>query len=220
MDEERQKEFREGPFSHLPFGGGEIVRTAARIIKVSSYGAVHIHHDRTDRARAHSTVCTTALSSRRGTRAAWCSSATPRTPPARYVSAVPHEPHKDRYDTHLTSRTGTQHLGQGANQAMEDCYHLTRLLAHNPSGAPPSTALLETIFTEFESLRIARTSELVKGARQQGELRVVSGAEACKKRNEVIVEMYSSFAAGGSEGLVAQFKHLVEHPFKAGASEI
>ena len=104
---------------------------------------------------------------------------------------------------------------------MEDCYHLTRLLlAHNPSGAPPSTALLQTIFSEFESLRIARTSELVKGARQQGELRVVSGVEACKKRNEVIVEMYSSFAAGGSEGLVAQFKHLVEHPFKAGESEI
>ena len=39
MDDEGQKEFREGPFSHLPFGGGELVRTAARIIKVSPYGA-------------------------------------------------------------------------------------------------------------------------------------------------------------------------------------
>ena len=35
MDEERQKEFREGPCSNLPFGGGELVRTAGRIIKVS-----------------------------------------------------------------------------------------------------------------------------------------------------------------------------------------
>ena len=34
MDEERQKEFREGPFSHLPFGGGELVQTAAHIVKV------------------------------------------------------------------------------------------------------------------------------------------------------------------------------------------
>ena len=35
MDEERQKEFREGPCSNLPFGGGKLVRTPGRIIKVS-----------------------------------------------------------------------------------------------------------------------------------------------------------------------------------------
>ncbi len=34
MDEARQKEFKEGPFSKLPFGGGELVRTADKIIKV------------------------------------------------------------------------------------------------------------------------------------------------------------------------------------------
>ena len=34
MDEQRQKEFREGPFSQLPYVGGELVRTAVRIIKV------------------------------------------------------------------------------------------------------------------------------------------------------------------------------------------
>ncbi len=104
---------------------------------------------------------------------------------------------------------------------MEDCYHLTRLLlAHNPSGASPSTALLETIFSEFEGPRIARTSELVKGARQQGELRVVDGVEACKRRNEAIVEVYGGVATGASSGLAAQFVHLVDNPFKAGESEI
>ncbi|PIL33910.1 hypothetical protein GSI_03616 [Ganoderma sinense ZZ0214-1] len=171
MDEERQKEFREGPYSRLPFWGGELVRTAARIIKYGLY-------DRPELPTWH-----------KGRVVLIGDAAHPTSP----------------------------HLGQGANQAMEDCYHLTRLLlAHNPSGAPPSTALLETIFTEFEGPRIARTSELVKGARQQGELRVVDGAEACKKRNEVIAEMYS----GSDGGLVAQFVHLVENPFKAGESEI
>ena len=34
MDEEKQKTFKEGPFSKLPFGGGELVRTADKIIKV------------------------------------------------------------------------------------------------------------------------------------------------------------------------------------------
>ncbi|KAM5543302.1 hypothetical protein V8D89_003176 [Ganoderma adspersum] len=175
MDEERQKEFREGPFSRLPFGGGELVRTAARVIKYGLY-------DRPELATWH-----------KGRVVLIGDAAHPTSP----------------------------HLGQGANQAMEDCYHVTRLLlAHNPSGAPPSTALLETIFTEFEGPRIVRTSELVKSARQQGELRVVDGVEACKKRNEVIVEMYGGAAAGGSAGLAAQFRHLVEHPFKAGESEI
>ena len=36
MDEQRRKEFREGPFSNLPYVGGELVRTAVRIIKVST----------------------------------------------------------------------------------------------------------------------------------------------------------------------------------------
>ncbi len=34
MDEERQREFREGQWSHLPYVGGELVRTAVRLIKV------------------------------------------------------------------------------------------------------------------------------------------------------------------------------------------
>ena len=81
----------------------------------------------------------------------------PRTPPAPYVLSPIHRPHPP----YLCPK----HLGQGANQAFEDIYHLVRLLTkHNPSAAPPSTELLETVFSEYEQLRIARTSALVLGA--------------------------------------------------------
>ena len=42
MDEERQNEFKQGPHSSLPFGGGELVRTAGRIIKVKSIASTRI----------------------------------------------------------------------------------------------------------------------------------------------------------------------------------
>ena len=62
---------------------------------------------------------------------------------------------------------------------------LTALLEkHNPSGQPPSTQTLETIFSELEAVRIPRSSAMVQGARAQGESRVVQGAEACKARND------------------------------------
>ena len=35
MDDVHQREFRNGPFSQLPCGGGDLVRTADKIIKVS-----------------------------------------------------------------------------------------------------------------------------------------------------------------------------------------
>ncbi|GBE81426.1 FAD/NAD(P)-binding domain-containing protein [Sparassis crispa] len=125
--------------------------------------------------------------------------------------------HKDRVvllgdAAHPTS----PHLGQGANQAFEDIYHLVRLLAkHNPSGEAPSTSLLSTIFTEFEQRRIPRTSALVKGARQQGENRVLHGVPACKKRNDAIREMYMD----GST-LADSYKQAYSEPFEQGKSEI
>ncbi|KAJ3713415.1 hypothetical protein C8R42DRAFT_593238 [Lentinula raphanica] len=78
------------------------------------------------------------------------------------------------------------HLGQGANQAFEDVYHLVRvLIKYNPSAGDPSTETLKNAFEEYENIRITRTSALVKQARQTGdELRVVSGLEACLARNE------------------------------------
>lgn len=108
-----------------------------------------------------------------------------------------------------------QHLGQGANQAFEDIYHLVRLLTkHNPSAAAPSTELLETIFSEYEQLRIARTSELVKGARKQGEVRVVSGEEKCKARNEAVKAVYAD------EKFMERWLEFFTHPFRMGESEI
>ncbi|KAG1802654.1 uncharacterized protein HD556DRAFT_702700 [Suillus plorans] len=79
------------------------------------------------------------------------------------------------------------HLGQGANQAFEDIYHLMRLLKkYNPSTGQPSTELLSQVFIDYQDLRLPRTSELVRGARQQGEVRVIEGIEACRVRNEKI----------------------------------
>ena len=111
------------------------------------------------------------------------------------------------------SHVSPQHLGQGANQAFEDIYHLVRLLTkYNPSAAAPSTEILETIFSEYEQLRIARTSALVVGARRQGEARVVHGVDACRARDAAIkavlatpsfrkeqLELYTYPFAGESE---------------------
>ncbi|KAI0769639.1 FAD/NAD-P-binding domain-containing protein, partial [Trametes elegans] len=106
------------------------------------------------------------------------------------------------------------HLGQGANQAFEDVYHLIRLLTkYNPDAGVPSTKLLSSLFTEFETLRIARTSALVRGAREQGRIRVVSGVEACKRRNEFIRTTEDHFSR-------AAFKAIVGYPFELGHSEV
>jgi len=107
------------------------------------------------------------------------------------------------------------HLGQGANQAFEDTYHLVRLLVkHNPQASPPSTELLSTIFTEYEAIRIPRTAELVKGARKQGEVRVVDGVDACLARNEIIRKNWED-----DEKALGLFEYVLNGPFK-GESEI
>ncbi|KAG0706059.1 hypothetical protein DFH29DRAFT_980555 [Suillus ampliporus] len=79
------------------------------------------------------------------------------------------------------------HLGQGANQAFEDIYHIMRLLRkYNPSAGQPSTELLSQVFRDYQDLRLPRTSELVRGARMRGEAQVVEGIDACKARDEVV----------------------------------
>lgn len=79
------------------------------------------------------------------------------------------------------------HLAQGANQAFEDIYHFVRLLGkHNPSADQLSTECLLRVFTDYQDLRLLRTSELVRGARRQGEIRVVEGVDACRARDEAI----------------------------------
>lgn len=54
---------------------------------------------------------------------------------------------------------------------------------YNPDAGSPSTATLDTLFTEFEQARIPRTSMLVKRAREMGEVRAVKGVEAAIARN-------------------------------------
>ncbi|EKM53958.1 uncharacterized protein PHACADRAFT_257472 [Phanerochaete carnosa HHB-10118-sp] len=83
------------------------------------------------------------------------------------------------------------HLGQGANQAFEDVDLLIGLLEkYNPCAQSPSTPTLETVFTELETVRIPRTSKMVRLARAQGEIRVTQGVEACKARNDAYREKF------------------------------
>ncbi|KAH9920085.1 uncharacterized protein B0H18DRAFT_1025880 [Fomitopsis serialis] len=147
IDDEQQNHFKEGPWSQWPFGAGELVRTADRIVKYGLY----------DRPELRS----------------W---------------------HKGRVVL----------LGDAAHPTSP----------HNPSAAAPSAELLSTIFSEYEQLRIARTSELVKGARKQGEVRVVQGEAACKARDESLKAVYAD------EDFLQNWLQLFRHPFITGESEI
>ncbi|KAI0645467.1 FAD/NAD-P-binding domain-containing protein [Trametes meyenii] len=109
------------------------------------------------------------------------------------------------------------HLGQGANQAFEDIYHLVRLLSkYNPDAASPPTELLSKVFSEYESLRIERTSALVKRARKQGEIRVVNGVEESKKRNNILREETGQRDAFSGPA----YDEILKFPFEIGHSEV
>ncbi|KAJ3019032.1 hypothetical protein HKX48_002467 [Thoreauomyces humboldtii] len=68
------------------------------------------------------------------------------------------------------------HLGQGANQAMEDCSYIHALLARIDSKVALDLASINDLFRQYSTDRIERTSLLVKGARAQGESRVCDSA--------------------------------------------
>ncbi|KAE8152022.1 hypothetical protein BDV25DRAFT_79150 [Aspergillus avenaceus] len=108
------------------------------------------------------------------------------------------------------------HLGQGANQALEDCYHLNQLiptLVPDCAGYKESLSKIESglfkIFRVYAETRQPRTAKLVKEARRLGEQRVVvAGPELCRKRNASIA------AAWADPGAVAQgFDQLLREPF-------
>lgn len=109
-----------------------------------------------------------------------------------------------------------QHLGQGANQAFEDIYHLIlSFVKHNPdASAVLSTAALSTIFSAYEAVRLPRSSELVKGARAMGNTRVVHGVDECKARNEKVRLGWTD-----REAMINAYDRLLDGPFK-GASQI
>ncbi|KAI0692372.1 FAD/NAD(P)-binding domain-containing protein [Cerioporus squamosus] len=147
IDEGRQKDIKEGPYSKLPFGGGDLVRTADNIVKFGLYERPELH--------------------------SW---------------------HKGRVIL----------IGDAARP----------ISPHNPSGAVPSTASLESVFAELEQLRIPRTSELAQRARKMGQMQVVSGFEACKKRNDIVRTMFTP------EVRKAIIEGYLKYPYEPGKSKI
>ncbi|EJU02893.1 FAD/NADP-binding domain-containing protein [Dacryopinax primogenitus] len=103
------------------------------------------------------------------------------------------------------------HLGQGSNQALEDCYHLVRVLL---KAEPWTDASLEAAFSEYEGIRIHIVQKSVGQAKKEGELRVWVGEEACRKRDEIVKQ------GGGFSPERAKLQmELVQGPF-SGESEI
>lgn len=102
------------------------------------------------------------------------------------------------------------HLGQGANQALEDCYHLDRLLPAFNKDDGLSSADLKSIFATFARLRQPRTSALVKGARAHGETRVVDdGLAACLERDERLRRSWED-----TEALERKYDALYREPYQ------
>ncbi|KAK0508487.1 hypothetical protein JMJ35_008763 [Cladonia borealis] len=102
------------------------------------------------------------------------------------------------------------HLGQGANQALEDCYHLATFLPKVSAKIPTLLKQdLAQIFQKFALKRQPRTSKLVKGARAQGERRVVTGGSAaCLERDEAVRKSWLEVDA-----VAAKYDNLFREPF-------
>ncbi|KAF8589121.1 FAD/NAD(P)-binding domain-containing protein [Ramaria rubella] len=104
------------------------------------------------------------------------------------------------------------HLGQGANQALEDVSKLTSLLIrHAPpsalsDGCSLSAATLKLVFGELDAQRIPRTSALVRGAREMGSQRVLpSGSKDAEERNRKTREAWSQ----SDENLLRVYESLL-----------
>uniref|UniRef100_A0A0B7K6L6 FAD-binding domain-containing protein n=1 Tax=Bionectria ochroleuca TaxID=29856 RepID=A0A0B7K6L6_BIOOC len=109
------------------------------------------------------------------------------------------------------------HLGQGANQALEDCFHLSHSMPFLEPGSEQydeklqvvGSSLWKNIFRPFAEKRQPRTSLLVRGARAQGDRRVASGTGACRQRDSGIRAAYKD-----STVLSAKFDDLLREPFQ------
>jgi salicylate hydroxylase len=89
---------------------------------------------------------------------------------------------------------------------LEDCWHLSQLLPDCKGNL--STAELVEAFKRYSDKRQARTSMLVKGARAQGELRVMAGEEECRQRNQKVRDMFAN-----DRVIVAGLHNLYSEPF-------
>ncbi|KAF5681268.1 monooxygenase FAD-binding protein [Fusarium heterosporum] len=109
------------------------------------------------------------------------------------------------------------HLGQGANQALEDCFHLSHSMPFLDAESEEHCKALQIlesnfgdkVFRPFAEKRQPRTSLLVKGARAQGNRRVTSGIEACRQRDSDIRASFKD-----SKALSAKFDNLLREPFQ------
>ncbi|KAK3372433.1 hypothetical protein B0H63DRAFT_453761 [Podospora didyma] len=107
----------------------------------------------------------------------------------------------------------TPHVGQGANQGLEDAWHLVDLLPRCDELSPKtlSAGELEGIFHQLASIRQGPTTMMVQQARAQGELRVVKdkSPDARKKRDDLIRAKWQDVGA-----LQGMFDMMYNGPFR------
>ncbi|EJU01988.1 FAD/NADP-binding domain-containing protein [Dacryopinax primogenitus] len=77
------------------------------------------------------------------------------------------------------------YIGQGANQSLEDCYHMVRLLKKYE---PLTTESLDKAFTEYGELRYPRVTKAVQQATQEGKYRIMTGRDACLERDAMLAK--------------------------------
>lgn len=89
---------------------------------------------------------------------------------------------------------------------------MSQMLPEPSSNTPLllTTEALTAVFRAFAEKRQPRTAALVKGARVQGELRVVGGGPAaCEDRDETLRQQWKNESA-----LRAKFDGLLKEPFQ------
>ncbi|KAI8232354.1 3-hydroxybenzoate 6-hydroxylase 1 [Colletotrichum sp. SAR 10_77] len=99
------------------------------------------------------------------------------------------------------------HLGQGANQACEDCYYLSKEIPDFDAARELRTAVLTQAFRAYATRQQPHTSLLVKGARAVGLARVAA-PEFCAQRDEAVTKSMADRA-----GLQKKFDFTYSRPF-------
>ncbi|KAL7422757.1 hypothetical protein Q5752_002050 [Cryptotrichosporon argae] len=96
-------------------------------------------------------------------------------------------------------------LGQGANKAMEDCYHLVCLLCRSDALMAES---IDVAFCEYEALHLPVTRQSTAMAKPEGGRRVVHGREAAEARDEALAS-----GRGVSPDRIKLMGELLQGPF-------
>ncbi|KAK8029615.1 hypothetical protein PG993_010906 [Apiospora rasikravindrae] len=98
------------------------------------------------------------------------------------------------------------HVGQGANQACEDCYYLAgQLPAFDPAGL--SNATLHDAFSAYAKKQQPHVEMVFRAARQQGAIRVVP-AEGRDERDELVRRIM-----GDKQALRSKYDAVFTRPF-------